>query len=93
MIWQVALIMVLAFVQNISFTIVSRSRNRNNFTYHLVAAVFSNAVWFLTFRSLITNNMNLMLFVPYTIGTVSGSLTGQKISMKIEDWIGAKSDG
>lgn len=93
MIWTALLLMVLAFIQNISFTVVSRSRNRNNFAYHLVAAIFSNGVWFLTFKSLITNNMNLALFVPYTIGTVSGSLVGQKVSMVIEKLIGAKSDG
>lgn len=85
-------ILLLAFAQNISFTIVSRSRNRNNFTYHLVAAVASNAVWFATFHYLVTAEMSWWLFLPYTVGTVSGSLTGAKISMAIERWIGAKSD-
>src|SRR5262245_781120 len=93
--WQVVsmlTMMVLAFAQNVSFSIVSRSRNRDNITYHLVAAVFSNGVWFLTFRQLILSDMNLMLFVPYTIGTVSGSITGVKISMWIERLLGAESD-
>lgn len=85
-------IMLLAFAQNISFSIVSRSRNRNSMTYHLIAAIFSNGVWFLTFRSLVTQNMNFALFIPYTIGTVSGSLTGQKISMKIEKALNIGSD-
>jgi len=93
MILGILTLMLLAFVQNISFSIVSRSRNRNNMTYHLIAAIFSNGVWFLTFRQLVTANMNLALFLPYTIGTVSGSLTGQKISMWIEKLIGATSDG
>lgn len=86
-------LMVLAFAQNISFSIVSRSRNRNSIRYHLIAAFFSNALWYLTFRSLVTQNMTLALFVPYTIGTMSGSVTGQKISMWIEKMIGATSDG
>lgn len=86
-------LMLLAFVQNVSFSIVSRSRNRNSMMYHLIAAVFSNGIWFLTFRYLVTANMSLALFVPYTIGTVSGSLVGQKISMWIEKLIGATSDG
>lgn len=85
-------ITLLAFAQNISFTIVSRSRNRNNFTYHLVAAILSNAVWFATFHYLVTAEMSWWLFVPYTIGTVSGSLAGAKVSMWIEKQIGAKSD-
>ena len=46
-------ILVLAFVQNISFSIVSRSRNRDNIRYHIIAATFSNSIWFLTFRQLI----------------------------------------
>lgn len=82
----------LAFAQNVSFSIVSRSRNRNNITYHMVAAIFSNGVWFLTFRQLVLSEMNLILFVPYTIGTVVGSIVGVKISMWIEWLIGAESD-
>lgn len=86
-------LMCLAFAQNIAFSVVSRSRNRNNIKYHLIAAFFSNAIWYLTFRSLVTQNMTLALFLPYTIGTMSGSVTGQKISMWIEKLIGATSDG
>ena len=82
----------LAFVQSVSFSLVSRSRNRNNITYHIIASIFSNAVWFLTFRELVTSNMNLMLFIPYTIGTVSGSVTGVKVSQWIEKILHAESD-
>lgn len=92
MIWTIISLMLLAFVQSVSFSLVSRSRNRNNITYHIVASIFSNGVWFLTFRSLIVNDMNLVLFVPYTIGTVSGSVTGVKVSMYIEKWLKAESD-
>ena len=83
---------LLAFGQNVSFSIVSRSRNRSSFRYHMIASVFSNGVWFLTFRQLVLAEMNLWLFIPYTIGTVAGSLTGVKISMWIERHIGAESD-
>lgn len=93
MILGIITIMLLAFVQNVSFSIVSRSRNRDNMTYHLIAAIFSNGIWFLTFRQLVTADMSFALFVPYTIGTVSGSLVGQKISMWIERLLGASSDG
>lgn len=83
----------LAYAQNVSFSIVSRSRNRDNMTYHLIAAFFSNTIWFLTFRELVLADMNLMLFVPYAAGTMLGSVTGVKISMWIERKIGALSDG
>ena len=82
--------MMMAFFQNISFTIVSRSRNRDNMKYHLVAAIFSNAVWFMTMKYLVvTQHMTWTMLVPYTMGTVSGSLCGQAISMRIEKWLGA----
>ena len=86
-------ILGLAFVQNISFSIVSRSRNRNNKKYHIIAALFSNSIWFLTFRELILGEMNFLLFVPYVVGTVIGSTYGMTISMKIEKWLGASADG
>ncbi len=92
MIWTIITLTLLAFIQSVSFSLVSRSRNRNNINYHIIASIFSNGVWFLTFRSLILNNMNLLLFLPYTIGTVSGSVTGVNISQKIEKWLHAESD-
>jgi hypothetical protein len=36
--------------------------------------------------------MNLILFVPYTVGTVAGSVTGVKISQWIEKKLHAESD-
>lgn len=85
-------ILALSYIQNISFSIVSRSRNRNNYKYHLFAAIASNSIWFLTFRQLVTANMDWILFIPYVIGTVAGSLSGVYVSMKIEKWLGAYSD-
>jgi uncharacterized membrane protein YfcA len=89
---QIITILFLAFLQNVSFSIVSRSRNRNNLKYHLIAATFSNTIWFLTFRELILSDMNYILFVPYCLGTVVGSVFGVKISMIIEKYLCAKSD-
>jgi len=92
MLTQIFTLLPLAFAQSVSFSIVSRSRNRNNIYYHIIAATFSNAVWFATFKNLITADMNWILFLPYTIGTVSGSVVGVKISQKIETWLHAESD-
>jgi uncharacterized membrane protein YfcA len=92
MIISIIYLMFLAYIQSISFSLVSRSRNRNNIPYHIIASIFSNGIWFLTFRELIVNNMNLLLLVPYTIGTVSGSVTGVKISQWIEKLLHAESD-
>ena len=90
----VALMMVLAFVQNVSFSIVSRSRNRDNVAYHRIAAVFSNGVWFVTMKYLIdVKHMSWLLFIPYTVATVYGSTTGQQISMWVEKKLNLSSDG
>lgn len=85
-------ILVLSFIQNVSFSILSRSRNRNNMTYHMVAAVFSNLIWFATMRELILADMTADLALPYTAGTVAGSVVGVKVSQIIERWLRADSD-
>jgi hypothetical protein len=93
MAWKMLIILGLAFVQNVSFSVVSRSRNRNNVRYHLLAATFSNGIWFLTFRQLVRSDMTFLLFLPYVLGTVIGSACGVRVSMFIENLLGASADG
>ena len=83
------LLIALAFIQNVSFSLVSRARNRDHVGYHAAASVFSNGVWFATFHLLVTSAMTWVLFIPYLIGTVAGSLFGAKVSMRIEKFLGA----
>lgn len=83
-------ILFLAFIQNVSFSMVSRSRNRDNMTYHAICSVMSNAIWFLTMHQLVVQDLSYWLLIPYVCGTVAGSLSGAKISMFIEKAIGAK---
>ncbi len=83
-------LILLAFIQNVSFTLVSRARNRDNTWYHMICSIFSNGVWFTTFGVLVNANMSWLLFIPYLIGTVSGSLFGAKVAIWIENKIGAK---
>ena len=93
MLLKMFIILCLAYVQNVSFSIVSRSRNRNNMKYHVIAATFSNGIWFLTFRQLVRSDMNFILFLPYVVGTVLGSISGVKLSLWIEKLLGASADG
>lgn len=86
-------VLFLSFIQNISFSIVSRSRNRNNMSYHIVAASFSNVIWFVTFKELVLADMNNWLLIPYWFGSVFGSLVGVKVSIFIERLLGASADG
>lgn len=84
------IILCLAFVQNISFSMISRSRNRDNMTYHALCSVFSNGVWFATMHYLVAADLTFLLAIPYIIGSVFGSILGAKVSMKIEKILGAK---
>lgn len=79
-----------AFVQTMAFSLVSRARNRDHMGYHAVASVMSNGIFYLTFRELVLADMSWTLFIPYLIGTVTGSLYGARVAMKIEQLLGAK---
>ncbi len=81
---MISIITALALGQQIAFSLVSRSRNRNNLTYHLIASIFSNGVWFLTFRQINGHNWNWGNYPPYAAGGAMGSVTGVGISMNIE---------
>ena len=85
-------VVLLSFLMNVSFTILSRARNRSNYRYHVIASIVSNLAWFLAFRHLVLNDMGLWLVLPYLIGTATGAMTGARISMNVERWIGADSD-
>lgn len=86
-------ILSLAFIQNVSFSMVGRSRNRDNMTYHAICSVFSNMIWFFTMRELVLADLSTTLLLPYIVGTVAGSVFGAKVSSRIEILIGATADG
>lgn len=87
------ILLIIAIIQNISFTMVSRSRNRDNKTYHIIASIFSNGIYFLVFKIMMKDNFAIELIIPYVAGTVTGSVLGMKVSMIIEKIIGASADG
>jgi len=85
---------VVAFIQNMAFTWVSRSRNSGDPAYHRVAAVASNSIWFVT-TILIWNQLWQALTVGdwftivltglvYVIATTEGSVLMMKILLKKE---------
>jgi hypothetical protein len=80
-------IFLISAIQNISFTLVSRSRNRDSYSYFLVASIVSNSVWFLTFKSISDLGMGIELIIPYTAGSSFGGLTGMYIGIKLERYV------
>lgn len=85
-------ILALAFLQNVTFSIVSRSRNRDHRLYHVSASVLSNVTWFLTFKQLLIHELSWAIFPFYIVGTTLGSEWGRVISMRIERALFARSD-
>lgn len=86
---SILLVLALAYIQNIAFTMVGRARNRNHIGYNAVMSVFSNGIWFLTMQQLVVSQMSAWLLFPYVVGTVLGSMTGAAASARIEKWLGA----
>lgn len=85
-------LLALAAGQQMSFTLVSRSRTRNNMTYHVIASIFSNGVWFLTFRQVNSVEWTPSSYAPYATGSAMGSVAGAGTSMAIENALGITSD-
>ena len=85
---------VVAFVQNMAFTLVSRSRNAGDVSFHAVAAVFSNGVWFATFSILTPKIMHaietrdagviLLTGLVYTLATTVGSCLMMWVALRTE---------
>jgi hypothetical protein len=71
----------LTILQNASFTLVSRARNSNSIKYNAIASVFSNGIWVLVFRQLAMNLDDITMIPTYILGTVSGSILMQWISI------------
>lgn len=62
------------FLQNASFTLVSRARNSNSIAYHAGAAVLSNGIWLLVIRQVVQHLDSVGMMAAYLLGSVSGSL-------------------
>ncbi len=88
---------VAAYVQNMSFTAVSRSRNSGDPSYHRYCAWCSNGIWFVTHFMILRQVWEvleagfsetwwrlLIVVVVYTLATTEGSVRMMKILLKKE---------
>ena len=83
---------IILLIQNAGFTWLSRARNSGSITYHGIAAIISNGVWFISqifVVALITeaiksHNLGLLLITAifYTFFTVTGSISMHHFLMK-----------
>ena len=87
------LLICLASLKNMSFSLVRRSRNTSKPWYHAISASIDGFLWYLVFRELVLGNLSYELLPPYMLGNIIGGMSGQKVSMRIESYIGATADG
>lgn len=87
---QILIMLGLTILQNASFTLVSRARNTNSILFHTIAAIFSNGIWLLVIKQVVTNFDRWELMLTYLIGSVSGSVLMHYLSMNyFEKWFKA----
>jgi hypothetical protein len=94
MILNLVLLAIAAFVQNMAFTWVSRSRNSGDPSYHRYAAIASNGIWFVTQVLLVSSLWPALTqgdwwkiavtAIVYVAATTEGSVLMMKILLKTE---------
>lgn len=87
------IVMMLAYFQNTTYGLQSRSANRNSNAYHALAALAANFTFFWSLQLLVRNNLPPVLLAPYVFATILGTLHGNAISMKIEAFLGLSAEG
>lgn len=63
---------LLLIVQNASFTLVSRARNSGSLTYHALAAVGSNGIWFASQFILVDKFIRIIREADLLTGILTG---------------------
>lgn len=91
---EIVILMCVAFVQNMAFTWVSRSRNSGDPNYHRYAAYCSNGIWFITnvliwkqvWNAIESGNYWYLVVagIAYCIATSEGSVFMMKKLLKSE---------
>src|SRR3989338_1616032 len=101
--WQHIGVMAFGLMQNIAFTFVSRTRNRDKDLPHIVSAICSNGFWYLTTSSVFflsflggegaqAGSIPYHFLMPYLLGFASGSLIAAEICKPLESFFGSKAD-
>lgn len=91
MITKILIMLGLTILQNAAFTLVSRARNSSSILFHAVAAIFSNGIWYLVIKQVVTTFDSWVMGITYIVGTVTGSVLMHYFSMNyLEKWFKAK---
>ena len=82
----------LVVFQAMSFTFISRARNRNHVGLAMFASLFSNTAWILVFREIVMNVHDFWIYPTYIVAMALGTWIQMKLSMRIEARLKSKSD-
>ena len=76
-------VFLVSLLQGISFSLISRSRNRDNITYQIIASLIGNTLWYLTMRYLVLSDMSFEVGIPFVLGTTLGGLVGVIMPLRV----------
>jgi len=86
-------IMLMCATMGTMFSMVSRSRNRDNMWYHVTCSAIAQTVYLLVLKELIQSGVQPVIMPFYIAGMAFGSVAGAQVSMFIEKRIFASADG
>jgi hypothetical protein len=91
---KLAILSIVSFVQNMAFTLVSRSRNSGDPDYHRYCAWASNGIWFMCYTFLFSSILQdirdqnwlpiVIVGIVYGLATAEGSVTMMRYAIKKE---------
>ena len=81
---SIAVVIGLGILQNFFYALTTRASQRGNNWYIATTGLIGGVVFFVSVTYLFSKDMTLMLFIPYTLSTTLGSVTGAFLSMIIE---------
>lgn len=72
----------IAFLQNASFTLLSRARNSRSLWYHGISSLLCGLMYLVVFKHVSENINNSSVGMGYLLGSVSGSVTMHYIVLR-----------
>ncbi|MDP3953798.1 MAG: hypothetical protein Q8Q06_00070 [bacterium] len=89
---SIAIVIGLGILQNFFYALTTRASQRGNNWYIVITGLAGGLVFYVSVAYLFSKDMTMALFIPYTLSTTLGSVTGAFLSMIIEWTLGIKPD-
>jgi hypothetical protein len=91
------IVVTLGLLQNLVYSVNTRLANRDHPGWPVVTGLLATVIFIVHWAYLLKysaagGSMPLVLLIPYTLATLTGSTIGARLSMSIEDVLGLKPD-